>query len=166
MGEKDELIARIEAADLELRRHVVRQGATDFFSIDLTIQQLRALFILASAGALSAHELAEGLGVGPTTLTGIVDRLEAREVVCRLPDGRDRRVRRIDLTEAGRRIIHDLHEVKREFQRTLLCRLDVGALAGLATGIEALARVCEEQVREGGHRDHEAETGSTSRSPS
>src|SRR5262245_7422135 len=119
MGERDVLVARIERAEEELRESAVRQGAMDFLSIDLTMQQLRALIVLAASGALSAHELASALGIGPTTLTGIVDRLEARGLVHRLPDGRDRRVRRIDLTGSGRRLLHDLNEVKRDHQRRL-----------------------------------------------
>ncbi|MEQ7126366.1 MarR family transcriptional regulator [Actinopolymorpha sp. B11F2] len=145
---RDELIARIERADEDFRRSIVREGATGLFSVDLTMQQLRVLFILAAAGALSAHELAESLGVGPTTLTGIVDRLEIRDLVCRLPDGRDRRVRRIDLTDAGRRLLRDLNEVRQEHFRRLLGRLDDEVLTSLATAIEALARACEEERRE------------------
>ena len=147
-AERDELIARIERADEEFRRSIVKEGATEFFSVDLTMQQLRALFILAASGALSAHELAESLGVGPTTLTGIVDRLEVRDLVCRLPDGRDRRVRRIDLTDAARRLLRDLNEVRQEHFRRLLGRLDSHVLAGLATAVEALAVACEEEGRE------------------
>ncbi len=146
MGVKDDLIARIEQADLELRQQVVRRGAMDLFSVDLTMQQLRVLFILAMSDALSAHELADSLGVGPTTLTGIVDRLETRALVCRLPDERDRRVRRIGLTDDGRQLVHDLNEVKRDFQRQLLGRLELDELAGLATGLDALARACAEQA--------------------
>jgi len=148
MGERDVLVARIERAEEELRESAVRQGAMDFLSIDLTMQQLRALIVLAASGALSAHELASALGIGPTTLTGIVDRLEARGLVHRLPDGRDRRVRRIDLTGSGRRLLHDLNEVKRDHQRRLLARLDVGALGRLADAIEALAAVCTDLAGE------------------
>jgi DNA-binding MarR family transcriptional regulator len=147
--DRAELIARIERADEQFRRSIVREGATEFFSVDLTMQQLRLLFILAATGALSAHELAGSLGVGPTTLTGIVDRLEARDLVCRLPDDRDRRVRRIDLTEAARRLLRDLHEVRQEHFRRLLGRLDADVLAGLALAVEALATACEEEARAG-----------------
>lgn len=150
MAERDDLIARIERAEGELRESAVRHGAMDFFSIDLTMQQLRALLVLAASGALSAHELAESLGIGPTTLTGIVDRLQARGLVHRLPDGRDRRIRRIDLTGSGRRLLHDLNEIKREHQRRLLGRLEVGVLEGLAEAVEALASVCADLAREDG----------------
>jgi DNA-binding MarR family transcriptional regulator len=147
-SERAELIARVERAESQLRASAVRKGATDLFSIDLTMQQLRMLFILAASGALSAHDLAEALGVGPTTLTGIVDRVEARSLVRRLPDSLDRRVKRIDLTDHGRRLLNDLHEVSRDFHRQLLARLDMAELAGLATGFEALARACEEDGME------------------
>lgn len=146
MDDRAELIARIESAESDFRRYVIRQGATDFFSVDLTMQQLRALFVLGASGALSAHELAETLGIGPTTLTGIVDRLQARGLVHRLPDGQDRRVRRIVLTEAGRDLLRNLHEIKRDHQRRLLGRLDLDVLAGLARAVEAMARICAEEA--------------------
>lgn len=148
MGHKDELIARIQRAEREFRRSVVSQAATDFFSVDLTMPQLRVVFFLAASGAISAHELAEALHVGPTTLTGIVDRLEARGLVRRQADDRDRRVRRIGLTEEGQRLVQDLHRVQHQYEVRLLRRLDVDVLAGLATAVEALARASEELARE------------------
>jgi DNA-binding MarR family transcriptional regulator len=153
-AERADLIARVERAEVSLRRYAVRQGALDFFSIDLTVQQLRVLFVLMASGALSAHELAETLRIGPTTLTGIVDRLQARDLVHRLADERDRRVRRIDLTEAGRRLLNDLNQLKRDHERRLLARLDLAKLAGLAEAVEALAQACQELDREDGDLAH------------
>jgi DNA-binding MarR family transcriptional regulator len=161
VGHKDELIARIQRAEREFRRSVVSQAATDFFSIDLTMPQLRVVCFLAASGPVSAHELAEALHVGPTTLTGIVDRLEVRGLVRRQADDRDRRVRRICLTEEGQRLVQDLHQVQHQYEVRLLRRLDVDVLAALATAVEALARASEELAREDAETSSEdAETSS------
>ncbi|WP_172804948.1 MarR family winged helix-turn-helix transcriptional regulator [Actinopolymorpha singaporensis] len=153
------LIARIEAAEDDFRQSLLRLCGPDLLSVDLTMTQLRALFVLGASGALSAHELADALGVGPTTLTGIVDRLQVRGLVHRIPDGHDRRVRRVDLTEAGRTLLGDVDEVRRAYQRRMFDRLDDDVLSGLATAVEALARVCAEEVAAeggaaGGDPDH------------
>ncbi|HEY8458288.1 MAG TPA: MarR family transcriptional regulator [Actinopolymorphaceae bacterium] len=169
---RESLIERIERAEAIVSGSLVRHRAMSLFTVDLTMQQLRVLFILAAgkegvfadfcdpAGgrpsangsrergtALSAHELADALGVGPTTLTGIVDRLEARNLVCRLADGKDRRVRRIDLTDAGRRLVNEIMAAHREHRRELLSQLEPDVLAGLAVALEALAGVCERAPR-------------------
>jgi DNA-binding MarR family transcriptional regulator len=46
--------------------------------------------------------LADRLGVDPSWVTGLVDRLQARGDVDRRPSADDRRVKIVELTEAGR----------------------------------------------------------------
>jgi MarR family transcriptional regulator for hemolysin len=50
----------------------------------------------------SQRELAERVGIGGATLVHHLDRLEAEGLVQRRRDAHDRRVTRIDITEAGR----------------------------------------------------------------
>jgi DNA-binding MarR family transcriptional regulator len=45
--------------------------------------------------------LADRLGVDPSWVTGLVDRLQARGEVDRRPSAQDRRVKIVELTEAG-----------------------------------------------------------------
>ena len=159
MEDRAGLIARIEAAEDDFRQSLLRLCGAELFSVDLTMTQLRVLFVLGASGALSAHDLADALGVGPTTLTGIVDRLQARGLVKRIPDGHDRRVRRVDLTDAGRTLLGEVDEVRRACQRRMFTRLDDDVLSGMATAVEALAKVCAEEVAAergaaGGDPDH------------
>ena len=145
MAEREELIARIERAELVMHRLAVRNKAGGIFSTDLTVQQIRLVVILSLEGSQSSAALAEILGVGLTTLTGIVDRLEARSLVERLPDPNDRRVRRISLTEQGRQLVADFVEFGREHKQRILNRLDPRILANLAEAIEALSEACREE---------------------
>lgn len=50
---------------------------------DVTLPQYRALVILASHGPSTCGRLAERLGVHPSTVTRLVDRLESKELVKR-----------------------------------------------------------------------------------
>jgi DNA-binding MarR family transcriptional regulator len=67
--------------------------------------QLWALTVLYSAPALSLNELSERLFAHPSTVSGIVDRLEERGAVRKEPDPEDRRGIRLSLTGVGRRLV-------------------------------------------------------------
>jgi len=140
-----ELIARIERVELVIQKMAVQQGDMGLLSMDLTVPQLRVLIILMATGDRSAHELAEAIGAGATTLTGIIDRLESRDLVLRKPDPNDRRVRLIGLSPTGKRLMRDIHDQHRRKKRRLLKRLDAQVLANLAEALEALAELVEEE---------------------
>jgi DNA-binding MarR family transcriptional regulator len=48
--------------------------------------------------------LAERVGSDPSNLTGLVDKLEARGALRRIPDPADRRVKTLRLTDDGQRL--------------------------------------------------------------
>lgn len=141
---QDELIDRIERAESSLRKLAIQKGDLGLFAMDLTMQQLKVLLVLAASGSRTSHDLAQALGVGATTLTGIVDRLEARGLVVRKPDTRDRRVRLVALSEAGESLVRDAHELHREHSRRLLSRLEPRLLANLAEVMEAMAALIDD----------------------
>lgn len=143
--EFEEVLGRIDSAERVIHRIAVRMRSGGLFSTDLTVQQIRLVMILALEGDQSANGLADILGVGLTTLTGIVDRLEARKLVRRKPDPKDRRVRRIELTAAGRKMVADFAEFGREHKERLLRRLDPRILANLAEAVEAMSEACQEE---------------------
>lgn len=145
--ERERLIERISQAEACIRRLAIQQGDIGLFSSDLTVQQIRVLLILAVSGERSSHDLASALGVGPTTVTGIVDRLEARGLVHRKTDLRDRRVRLVALSEEGDRMVGELIELHRAHTHRLLRRLEPRLLANLAEAMEALEALVTEEFR-------------------
>lgn len=153
MAEREELIARIDRAERVIHRVAVRNRSGGIFATDLTVQQLRLVVILALEGEQSAVQLAEILGVGLTTLTGIVDRLEARSLVQRQPDPNDRRVRRISLTDTGKQLVADFAELGREHKLRILQRLEPRILANLAEAVEAISELCREEFDDEGVAD-------------
>ncbi len=68
-------------------------------SVGLTHAQARVLNHLFRNDGLTQTELSESMGVGTVTVSGLVDRLEARGWVRRQPDDKDRRAKRVWLTE-------------------------------------------------------------------
>jgi DNA-binding MarR family transcriptional regulator len=77
---------------------------------ELSPPQLGALKALHPGHPLAMSELAGILGCDNSNVTGIVDRLEYRGLVERRPAERDRRVKLLLLTEAGRELREELGE--------------------------------------------------------
>lgn len=75
----------------------------------LTGAQARVLALLARE-PLPMRKIALKLKCEPSNITGIVDRLEARDLVERRPDPDDRRVKLAAATEEGRRTAARLRE--------------------------------------------------------
>lgn len=67
--------------------------------------QVWALTILDAESGLSLGELSERLFAHPSTVSGIVDRLEERGAVRRAVDPEDRRGLKLALTPVGRRLL-------------------------------------------------------------
>ncbi|MEY1661072.1 MarR family winged helix-turn-helix transcriptional regulator [Isoalcanivorax beigongshangi] len=86
-------------------RRIIR--ATDLYSrhlsktAGLTAPQLLVLQAIERQGPLSMRDLAEAVSLSQATITTILDRLEARQLVRRVRDQTDRRRTHAHLTEAG-----------------------------------------------------------------
>lgn len=65
---------------------------------------LGVLMTLWRDDGLSAVELARQAGLEPSTMTGLLDRMERDQLVVRRADPQDRRAQRIHLTETGRAV--------------------------------------------------------------
>ncbi len=78
-------------------KHLYRQAG-------LTVPQLLCLRAIAAAGDqdITAAEVSRAVGVGPATITGILDRLERSGLVHRERRSRDRRKVSLVLTPEGR----------------------------------------------------------------
>jgi DNA-binding MarR family transcriptional regulator len=67
----------------------------------LTAAQAKVLMNLRETERIPMRELAERVGSDPSNLTGLVDKLEARDALRREPDPGDRRVKTLRLTKSG-----------------------------------------------------------------
>src|SRR5580765_8544607 len=76
----------------------------------LTVSQSYCLRILYFQGPRTMGELATELDVRLSTMTGIVDQLEARGLVERVDHPDDRRSLRVTLSTKGRALYHGAHD--------------------------------------------------------
>ena len=74
-----------------------------FAELDLTMQSAHALHVLPPEG-MTMRALAGELSCDASNATGLVDRLESRGLIERRNDEHDRRIKRVHLTPAGRRM--------------------------------------------------------------
>lgn len=70
----------------------------------ITASQLNALKLIESVGELSLSELSRKLSATNSAMTGMIDRMVAAELVTREQSAEDRRVWKIRLTSAGRKL--------------------------------------------------------------
>ena len=71
----------------------------------ITGPQLWALKTVAANGSLSLGELSKKMYLHPSTISGVVDRLEKKGFVVRDRGQEDRRVVKVQLTPQGKRIV-------------------------------------------------------------
>lgn len=77
----------------------------------ITHAQGGILLMLLSGRFDSASQLAREMYIDAAAMTRMVDRLEKRGLIRRMPSGDDRRVSRLQLTAAGRRLAEQLPDV-------------------------------------------------------
>jgi DNA-binding MarR family transcriptional regulator len=128
---KGQLVERVVKAQQQLQRRIASTHTNPLLQVNLTMQQLKVLLMLSMGGARSSQELTKGLGVGPATVTGLVDRLAAQGLVERREDPQDRRVRLVEPTESGRALVARLEAAGTEHLRGLLGTLEVEDLVAL-----------------------------------
>ena len=82
--------------------HVTLQVlGTELADLELTASELNVLANLADGRGRTVSELGPAAGVRPTTLTGVLDRLEQKGQITRAPRPGDRRAVEISLTDTG-----------------------------------------------------------------
>jgi DNA-binding MarR family transcriptional regulator len=86
--------------------------------------ELALLILIDAREPESQQQLARRLGIDRTTMVGLIDALEARQLVARRPDPEDRRRNVTELTTAGRRTLRTATRASDQAERRLLAPLD------------------------------------------
>lgn len=90
---------------------------------DLTVAQVRVLFLLMRQDGRTMTELAEQFGVALPTMTRIVDRVARDDLVVRAEDPRDRRLVRVFITREGVRAAGAVETAARAFTSGIFERM-------------------------------------------
>lgn len=87
--------------------------------VDLQPPHFRVLNLIDAAAGRSQQEIAKAVQAPPSRMVGFVDELERRGLVERRVDPKDRRVRALHLTAAGREALARGREVARRHEEEL-----------------------------------------------
>ena len=114
----------------------------------MTRAQWVILIWLERQPGLSQNELACLVEVEPITVARLIDRLEARGLVERRPDPKDRRVRRLHLKAAAQPLLAKIHAYRRELNAAMTEGIDPDALKYFAESLIRMKANLVNQVRD------------------
>lgn len=114
----------------------------------LTGPQLWALWELNRAGTLSLKDLALRMHLEPSTVTGVVDRLQKRGLLLRVPDTKDRRRVVLSLTAEGNQLLKGAPHPAQGQLLHALHAMDLEAVAHLDRMLKQLASDMEMDAAE------------------
>lgn len=117
----------------------------EWLSLDLTMGQLKALFVLTTQGPLSVGTLGRVLAIGEPAASLLVDKLEERGLAGRADDPQDRRRTLVVPTEGATALAVRLRRARDEQLSGWLTRLSAHELRDLHRGLTALVRVTEDR---------------------
>jgi DNA-binding MarR family transcriptional regulator len=129
----------------QVSRCLFSSQAQDWLTVDLTMPQLKTLLCVAQSGDATSGQIARGLGVSLSTVTGIVDRLSEQGLVTRREDPDDRRITRVLPTPSGRELVRRLLRYRDERITTLLATLSPDEISTVERAFAHLARAAAQR---------------------
>jgi DNA-binding MarR family transcriptional regulator len=113
---------------------------------DITLPQYRALVVLAERGPLRAGDLADALGVHPSTLTRLADRLVVKRLIVRRTAEQSRREVEIVLADTGRELVADVARRRLEALVQVFATIDASEQDEIQRAFETFATAAGELV--------------------
>jgi DNA-binding MarR family transcriptional regulator len=152
MDDRVQLINRILGCSGSLFQNLNPARDRAWLTVDLTMPQLKSLMFVATNNGASSGQIARRLGVGLSTITGVVDRLAEHNLVTRQEDPEDRRITRVLPTPRGRALVDELLQYRNEVITAILSRLDADQLRVVETAftylVDAAAEAASDHLKE------------------
>jgi DNA-binding MarR family transcriptional regulator len=135
----------------KVHRALLTSTASRWRHLDISMQQLRAIYLLRDEEVATVGRLAELFGIGLPGASVLADRLVRAGYVERHEDTTDRRRVLLSLTRTGIQLVSDLREGSHQHLRRWMSQLSPADLSALTRGWRALAEVAS-------HRPQPVET--------
>jgi len=113
--------------------------------LGFTLPQLSVISILEKYGEQKVSELSLKMGLSDSTVSGILDRLEQKNIIKRKRTKDDRRVVKISLTQKSKEFCNDFRQKREEYFTQLLKKLSEQEIKDIIKGLEILNRVLDEE---------------------
>jgi len=108
---------------------------------ELTQPQADVIFTLGNTEGLTFKEIGELTLITKGTLTGIIDRLEEKTLVRRIPGDEDRRCTRVVLTRKGDQLFKDVFPKHISFYKTRFDRLNESDMQAIESALQKLRQI-------------------------
>jgi MarR family transcriptional regulator, organic hydroperoxide resistance regulator len=141
--DKSQLVQEIVELERQVGRIIGQHAQIIWIDSGLTLVQLRSLFLIANKGSTNFRKLAEALGVTPSNVTGIVDRLVEQGLVSRTQNPEDRREMMLQATDKGKALVSNIKETGIKRMTQILSLLSLGELSSLVQGLSAFIRAAD-----------------------
>jgi DNA-binding MarR family transcriptional regulator len=123
-----------------LDKRMAREGAS--------LARTRVLLMIQRRGPVKASDIAELFGLAPRTVTDTLDGMERQGLIRREPDPKDRRAKRILITEAGQQAVAATEPIRRELISQVMGSLtgeERKALSSILGKLDAAVVVAEQE---------------------
>ncbi|MCS5711600.1 MarR family transcriptional regulator [Candidatus Berkiella aquae] len=111
---------------------------------DITVPQIVCLYEIFERGAMTISVLAKSIHLTPSTLVGVIDRLEEKKLVTRMRDVADRRAIFIDITDKGRDFVKNVPQLMHNRLYGSLQSLSESEQILIANSLELLVHLLEQ----------------------
>ncbi len=142
---RDAAISEIMQSLRRIIKSLQDYSQTVFTHYGITGPQLWALKTIHQMGSLPLGELSKGMCLHPSTVSGVVDRLENKGYVVRDRTEEDRRVVRVRLTPKGKALVRKAPNPVQGKMIYGLRRLEKGRLTLIYDSIRELLQIMEAQ---------------------
>ena len=130
---------------LKANHEAIRACNRVYKRFGVTHHQVQILRILETAGEpLAQGSIGAHMLVSRANLSGLIGRLVKASLVRRRPLKRDRRVVLVDLTDAGRRVLHAVRPLRETVESILFAELDSDEADRLTELLESVSGNAED----------------------
>ncbi len=135
------------------RRRLVPLGITpDQFTVIRWLME-------TDRGGITQRRLTTLMASDPNTVTSVLNRMESSRLIERRAHERDRRAKRVRLTEDGVRAYHNARRVALDLQAEVLEALSDEDREKFLAQLEAVADACQQAAGESARREERSEQG-------
>jgi DNA-binding MarR family transcriptional regulator len=129
-------------------RRMVALHTPEVVDLNLTLAQLKVIYVVAATGPLSMGALAEQLGTALSTTSGTVDRLVRRDLLERAEDPTDRRQVIVRATPTALEQVEVMSELGRARMREVLTLLAPADVETIERAIRILSDAVADLTKE------------------
>ena len=130
-----------------MARAIMMRVDGELESVGLSGAKMWALVqLMESEEPLGVSQLAQCMGSGKSNATQLIDRMEADDIVRRVPDEHDRRRVRVEITEEGFRRIRGAHEIRKRVATEVISVLEPHERASLRAYMEKIAESLDTDI--------------------